>query len=263
MTDTVAPVGQPRPRAIDPFVIRLVKRTVLVLLGPFYFLFIAFIPVLCQSRPGFRGWYWRTVKRACSRLLWLLSIRVEMSAAARAELARDTGSIIVLNHRSHLDGFALMSVLPDEKWITFGAKKELCDAALLRRGFTGAGLVEIDRASGKLALETLETAVRAMPDRRSLVLFPEGTRARGDRLGPFKAGAVLTARATGRVIRPIVILDSDRLLPRGRFVPHSGTIGIAMLPAIACDLDGAPDADVERLRNAMASVFDGDTGARS
>ena len=120
-----------------------------------------------------------------------------MSEAEKRELGADTGGIIVINHRSHLDGFALMDVVPDEKWFTFAAKKELCDAALLRTGFTGAGLVEIDRKSGKAALETLMAAVKGMPARRSVVLFPEGTRAATESLGDFKPGAVLVAREIG------------------------------------------------------------------
>lgn len=235
---------------------QLVKRAVLLVLGPFYFLFIAFVPLLCARRKGFRGWYWRLVKRACSRLLWLLSIRVEMSEADRRALRDDTGSLIVINHLSHLDGFTLMDVVPDEKWFTFAAKKELCDAALLRTGFTGAGLVEVDRRNGKLALETLTQAVRDMPDRRSVVLFPEGTRTNTDTLGEFKAGAVLVARDTGRSIRPIVILDSDRLLPRGKFFPHSGTVRVQVLPPFICDLTATVDQDVDRLRQEMMAVFD-------
>lgn len=94
--------------AIDPFPVRFVKRTMLVLLGPFYFLFIALVPLLCAKRKGFSGWYWRLVKRACSRLLRLLSIRADMSEAEKQALSFDTDSIIVINHRSHLDGFALM-----------------------------------------------------------------------------------------------------------------------------------------------------------
>jgi len=235
---------------------QLVKRAVLLVLGPFYFLFIAFVPLLCARRKGFRGWYWRLVKRACSRLLWLLSIRVEMSEADRRALRDDTGSLIVINHLSHLDGFTRMDVVPDEKWFTFAAKKELCDAALLRTGFTGAGLVEVDRRNGKLALETLTQAVRDMPDRRSVVLFPEGTRTNTDTLGEFKAGAVLVARDTGRSIRPIVILDSDRLLPRGKFFPHSGTVRVQVLPPFICDLTATVDQDVDRLRQEMMAVFD-------
>ena len=44
-----------------------------------------------------------------------------MSPADRQALAEDTGSLIVINHRSHLDGFALMDVVPDAKWDEHGA----------------------------------------------------------------------------------------------------------------------------------------------
>lgn len=242
--------------AIDPLPVRVVKRMALVLLGPFYFGFIGFVPLLCARRRGFAGWYWRLVKRACSRLLWLLSIRADISAADRQALGEDTDSLIVINHRSHLDGFVLMDVVPDQKWFTFAAKKELFETPLLRTGFTGAGLVEIDRKSGKLALETLSEAVKAMPARRSVVLFPEGTRARTETLGTFKAGAVLVARETGRTIRPIVIRDSDLLLPRGRTAPRSGTIRVDVLPPFTCDPTVSVDEDLDRLRAAMLAVFD-------
>ena len=248
------------PRAIDPWSVRLVKRALLVLLGPVYFLVVAFVPWICGRRRGFRGWYWRLVKRACSRLLWLLSIRVEMSEAAKQALKDDTDSVIVINHRSHLDGFTLMDAIPFEKWITFAAKKELCDAALLRTGFRAAGLVEIDRNSGKVAMGTLGKAVSEMPARRSVVLFPEGTRTGSESLGPFKAGAVLVARESGRSIRPIVILDSERLLPRGKVWPRSGTVHIAVLDSFHCDPEGSVDEDVARLRDSMASVFDAAQG---
>lgn len=244
--------------ALDPLAVRLVKRAVLILLGPFYFLGVAFAPLICARRRGFRGWYWRLVKRACSRLLWLLSIRTQMSDANKRDLAADTGSIIVINHRSHLDGFALMHVVPDAKWFTFAAKKELCDARLLSTGFTGAGLVPIDRASGSVAMDTLSAAVRDMPDRRSVVLFPEGTRTKSQSLGEFKAGAVLVARETGRTITPIVIHDSEKLLPRAKFIPRSGTIHIDVLPSFTCDMTASVDEDVARLRAAMMAVFDAD-----
>lgn len=244
------------PAAKAPSGLRVLKLGALFILGPVYFIFVAFIPLLCRKRPGFRGWYWRLVKRACSRLMWLLSIRPEMSQADRATLASDTDSIIVINHRSHLDGFALMDLMPDEKWITFAAKKELCDAALLRNGFKGAGLVEIDRKSGTVALETLTDAVNAMPARCSVVLFPEGTRTKSESLGPFKAGAVMVARTTGRTIRPIVIHASDRLLPRGKHLPKSGTIPVTVLPSFHCDHSVSIDEDVARLRSAMMAAFE-------
>lgn len=242
--------------ATDPARLRAIKRATLLVLGPVNFLYIAFVPLLCGKRRGFRGWYWPLVKRACSRLLWLLSIRTEMTQTDRAALAADSNSIIVINHRSHLDGFALMDVMPDAKWITFAAKKELCDSVLLRYGFKGAGLVEIDRKSGLVAIETLTAAVHAMPARRSVVLFPEGTRTSSESLGTFKAGAVIVARTTGRTIRPIVIHASDSLMPRGKYLPKSGTIRVEVLPSFKCDHSASVDEDVARLRSAMMAVFD-------
>lgn len=241
--------------ALDNAAIRLIKRIALVFFGPFYFLFVAFVPLLCAKRPGFRGWYWRTVKRGCSRLLWLLSIEVVISDEDKRRLGDDTNSIMVLNHRSHLDGFTLMDVVPDKKWFTFAAKKELCDAALLRTGFSGAGLIEIDRNRGKHAMGALSAAIKDMPERRSVMLFPEGSRAKSETLDPFKAGAVVAARETGRTIRPIVIRGSDTLLSRGRFVPKSGQIKIDVLDSFVCDPDATVDEDVARLRDAMLQVF--------
>ncbi|MEL7259175.1 MAG: lysophospholipid acyltransferase family protein [Pseudomonadota bacterium] len=243
-------------RAIDPLPVRLVKRAVLILVGPFYFLFVAFVPLLCVRRKGFRGWYWRLVKRSCSRLLWLLSIRAEMRPEEKAALATDTGSIIVVNHRSHLDGFTLMHVVPDAKWFTFAAKAEFWKSKLLRTGFNGAGLVPINRASGSIAMQTLIQAVKDMPSRRSVVLFPEGTRTKTQSLGEFKAGAVLVARETGRTITPIVIHNSDHLLPRGKHLPCSGTIQVEALPSFACDSTASVDEDVARLRKQMLTAFE-------
>ncbi|MEO0378661.1 MAG: lysophospholipid acyltransferase family protein [Pseudomonadota bacterium] len=241
---------------IDPTAIRWMKRAALLVCGIPYFLYLAFIPSLCARRPGFRGWYWNRVKRACSRLLWLLSIRARMDPDQQAQLAGDENSIIVINHRSHLDGFTLMHVIPDAKWFTFAAKKEFWDSRLLRTGFDGAGLVPIDRASGSVAMETLTAAVKNMPARRSVVLFPEGTRTKTESLGPFKAGAVLVARETGRSITPIVIHDSDLLLPRSATIPRSGTIHVEALPPFHCDLTVSVDEDVARLRAQMLAVFE-------
>ncbi|CUH53505.1 lysophospholipid acyltransferase family protein [Shimia marina] len=238
----------------------LAKRTLLVLVGPAIFLFVASAPTFCGGKRGFRGWYWRRVSRACSWLLWFLDVTVEISDAAREALRTDENSIIAVNHRSHLDGFSMLHVIPDEKWVTFGAKKELCEAALLKRGFEGAGLLKIDRQKGRDALSSLTDAIKEMPKRRSPILFVEGTRAAKPGLAPFKAGAVLIAQETGRAVRPFVISHSDRLLPRGKVFPFKGTIHIDVLDQMLFASDENTDAAVARLRGAMAAAYDRQTG---
>lgn len=243
--------------------LRLLKRIALVFVGPLIFLFVAFVPAICGKRRGFRGWFWRTVSRSCSWLLWFLDVKVEISEAAIRTLAEDENSVIAVNHRSHLDGFCMLHVIPDEKWVTFGAKKELCRAALLKRGFQGAGLLEIDRENGRHALESLTEAVADMPRRRSPILFVEGTRARTPGLPAFKPGAVLIAQATDRAVRPFVIIGSDKLLPRGAFLPKAGTITIDILDQITPDPNLGTDENVAVLRHAMAASYDAATGEKT
>lgn len=235
---------------------QILKRLALVVVGPALFLFICAAPYVCERRRGFRAWYWRLVPRSCGWLLWLLSIRVQISPEALRRMEADMNSLFAVNHRSHLDGFALLAQVPDGKWVTFGAKKELFDNALIGRGFRAAGLVEIDRARGSQALQVLTEAVAAMPARRSLILFPEGTRAGGEALGPFKAGILLVARETGRSIRPVVISGSDRLLPRKGILPRAGTIRIEVMESFVPDPAVSVDADVARLRAGMVRVYD-------
>lgn len=250
------PTAHPLPAAP----LRVLKRLSLILCGPLIFLFLAVAPSFCGQRRGFRGWYWRRVSRACSWLLWFLDIRVIISDSARTALAQDENSVIAVNHRSHLDGFAMLHVIPDQKWVTFGAKKELCRAALLKRGFQGAGLLEIDRENGRHALDSLTEAVAAMPPRRSPILFVEGTRSRAPGLPSFKPGAVLIAQATQRAVRPFVIIGSDKLLPRGAFLPKAGTITIDILDQFTPDPSQSTDDNLATLRHAMATSYDAASG---
>lgn len=149
-----------------------------------------------------------------------------------------------------------MDVIPDAKWYTFAAKKEFWSVRILKAGFDGAGLVPIDRESGRTAMDVLSAAIRDMPARQSVVMFPEGTRTKTESLGEFKAGAVLVARATCRTILPIVIHDTEKLLPHGRYAPKSGTVRIEALETFHCDPEAEVDQDVARLRAAMMATFD-------
>ena len=238
-------------------IIRVMKFAGFAVVSPFLFLYVAGIAPRFVTGRGARGHQWYVTKRACSLLLWFISVKTHMSAAGRAALADDENSIIVVNHRSHLDGFTMMDTIPDKKWFTFAAKKELFQSGFLARGFKNAGLVEIDRQNGKLALETLTQAVHDMPARRSVVLFAEGTRTTGETLGAFKPGAILVARATGRAIRPIVICGADTLLPRDATVPRPGTVRLEVLEPFRSDPNLSVDEDLARLRQNMCNVFEG------
>ena len=116
--------------------------------------------------------------------------------------------------------------------------------------------MKIDWKSGNVAIETLTAFVQAMPARRYVVLFPEGTRTNSGSLGKFKAGAIIVARTNGRTTRPVVIHASYKSMPRDKHLPKSGRIRVEVLPSFTCDHSVSVDEDVDRLRNEMVTVFD-------
>jgi 1-acyl-sn-glycerol-3-phosphate acyltransferase len=63
---------------------------------------------------------------------------------------------------------------------------------------------------------------------RSLVVFPEETRARTDELLPFKSGAALLAVRSGFPLLPVGIAGTRRALPRGTLAISSGPVAMAI-----------------------------------
>ncbi len=234
----------------------IIKRILLLFYGPLVFLFIAFAPVFCGHKRGFRRWYWRTLRRSIGWLMDALSIKVEISEVSRARLAADVDSVIAVNHKSNLDVLALMVAIPNEKWVTFSAKKELAKMPFFKGGIKGAGIILVDRENVKSALGDLIVAVAKQPRQCSLILFPEGTRTRAKGLGSFKAGAILIARRNEKTIRPICILNSDKLMPPKAFYPRPGTIRVEVLDSYQPQLSLRVRDDADQLQRYMSTAYD-------
>jgi 1-acyl-sn-glycerol-3-phosphate acyltransferase len=231
----------------------LLKRLPLLVFGPALFVFLGVAPLFFKHTPEFRQTYWRWIKRGLRVVLRLLSIEVRVSPQSLQRLMEDENSVIAANHKSHLDVVALLSIMPDEKWVTFSPKVELYKIPFFARGFTAAGCIPIDRDNPRAALRTLIKAVSEKPARESLILFPEGTRWRGEGVGPFKAGVMLVAKAQKRSVRPICIHGSDKLLPPGSAWPKIGAITIEVLPSFTPD-EASTDENLARLQREVAEA---------
>ena len=242
--------------AIDPLPIRLIKRVLLVVLGPFYFLYIAFVPLICVGRKGFRGWYWRTVKRACSRLLWLLSIRVDMSDANKAELRGDTDSIIVINHRSHLDAVACIIALKPRLRFGFVVKRSLSLIPIWGWFIWLNGYIPVDRER-RGRRDQLSSGVKYLQKGRSVLVFPEGTRAPDHRFRNFKKGAAVLAIRSQRPVLPITVSGTASLLPKNSLYVRYGVVRIQIHPPISTDGYRLEQRDelVSSMRDVIASSY--------
>jgi putative phosphoserine phosphatase/1-acylglycerol-3-phosphate O-acyltransferase len=133
--------------------------------------------------------------------------------------------------------------------MTAVGKIELKKNLVLGPLFTAAGVVFIDRADAKAAIEAMAPAVQALRQGRSLVIAPEGTRSPTARLGRFKKGAFHMAMQAGVPIVPVVLRNVLDSFPKDATIVRPATIEVVVLPPISTD-----DWTVESLDDRIAEI---------
>lgn len=194
-----------------------------------------------------RAWSWL--------LLGASGVCVRLEGAEH--LAPKESRLLVANHGSYLDPPALMIAFP-------GSPRFVMKRELLKLPFIGwysylAGHFLIDRSRARQGAALLEEAVaRAHALRLSPVVFPEGTRTRDGRLGPFKAGAFELSVAGNLPVQPIAVFGAHELMPPNALAPRrSGDIVIRVAPVLATSAAQGSAARrelSEQARQAMLSL---------
>ena len=166
--------------------------------------------------------YWVSI--AGVRLaLRLAGVKVEV--VGREKILRDRPCIFMPNHVSNADPPAVAVLLPR---VSILGKRQVFRVPILGQAMRCAEMVPVDRANPEAARAAVEEAVKILRRGLPFLVFPEGTRSRDGRLLPFKKGAFVLAIKAGVPIVPITILDSDRVIRKGEWAIHPGTIHIVV-----------------------------------
>jgi 1-acyl-sn-glycerol-3-phosphate acyltransferase len=187
---------------------------------------------ICYTAP--RNW--------CKSLLWGGGVEVEFEGLENLDPARP--AVIVSNHESWYDVFALAGLLPVD--YRFVGKKELSKIPFFGPAWIACGHIPIDRTNRKAAIESLRTAgEKIRRERAVVVMFPEGTRSSDGELLPFKKGAFVLALEMGVPVIPVGISGSRSLMPKGSFLVRPGTMHVHIGAPI--EVDGMTVADRDQL----------------
>jgi 1-acyl-sn-glycerol-3-phosphate acyltransferase len=151
--------------------------------------------------------------------------------------------VVVSNHESFAD-ILLISHLPWEmKWLS---KAELFRIPIMGWMMWLAGDIPVKRGFGPSAVEAMERCRKALRQRVSVMIFPEGTRSKTAELLPFKDGAFRLAIEAGVPILPLALSGTRTALPKhgwrfGRSAAH-----LRVLEPV--DTSGLTLADVPALK---------------
>jgi putative phosphoserine phosphatase / 1-acylglycerol-3-phosphate O-acyltransferase len=139
-------------------------------------------------------------------------------------------AVFVFNHQSAVDVLLLCKLLRRD--FVGVAKQEARANPIFGPAFALAGVVFIDRADPRRAIQALEPAVTALREGTSLVIAPEGTRSSTPTIGPFKKGAFHIAMAARVPIVPIVFRNALDALPKHGVVIRPTTVEAVVHPPI-------------------------------
>ncbi len=111
--------------------------------------------------------------------------------------------IYIANHQGYADIPFLMANLPST--IGYIAKKELKKVPILGLWMIALHCIFVDRGNFRKAMRAIETGIIEADKGFPKVIFPEGTRSRGEKMAAFKPGSILLAAKAGITIVPLTL----------------------------------------------------------
>ena len=217
----------------------------------------AWLPALAVARgvsagdPGHRvpGRMLRGLARSVARasMIWDLDVDGEVPA----DVTRRP-YVVVANHASVADPF-LLSFLPFD--MRFVAKEELFRIPLIGWLLRLAGDIPVRSGDGTSATAMRAACIATLARGLSVMIFPEGTRARDGELGRFRPGAFQVAIAASAPILPVALHGSaacvDAHGPRPARAIAEVLRPIETAGLDPCDLAGLSDRVRDRIATAL------------
>ena len=178
---------------------------------------------------------------------------VSLSVEGLENIPKDTPCVFVGNHRSYYDIPLLLASLDKPHGIL--AKEALEKIPLLTRWMKLLGCVFVQRDDLRASVRALNDATAIVESGKSFVIFPEGTRYKGEEggAGEFKAGAFRIAVKTGVPVVPVALTGARALFEGNGNLCHPGSVHIKVLPPIRTE--GMSKAEQKQLPDAVRQAI--------
>ena len=126
-------------------------------------------------------------------------------------IPKDEPVVFIGNHRGFFDTVVSYSRMP--RLTGFIAKKEMQKVPFIRLWMKYLHCLFMDRSNPREGLKTILSGIEQINNGISIVIFPEGTRNKGDGIMPFHGGSFKLADKSNCKIIPMVHKDERKALP--------------------------------------------------
>ncbi len=162
------------------------------------------------------------------------------------------GYVLVANHKSVADITSLHLLQTHFKWV---AKESLFRIPIFGWGMSLVNYIPLRRGDIVSIKNTYSEAIKWLNKDVSVLIFPEGTRIKEDKLGNFKNGAFKLALETRKPVIPIVIYGTNKALKKGQGkIALSGNMSVTVLPPI--ETTGYALNEFAKLREDVRAAMD-------
>lgn len=149
----------------------------------------------------------RIIQGVFKVILFLSGVRLTIKG--RENILKNEAALYVGNHRGFFDTIVSYSLMPG---ITgFIAKKEMGKVPFVRIWMRFLHCLFLDRSNPREGLTTILKGIEELKNGVSIVIFPEGTRNKGEGLMQFHGGSFKLADRSNCKIVPMAINNSDNV----------------------------------------------------
>lgn len=158
--------------------------------------------------------------------------------------------MILINHKSMLDIIAVEEIYP--KNLSWVSKKEVADIFFLGNIIKIPKMISVNRKNPRSIVTLIKDVKDRLKDGRVIAVFPEGTRARGDKLLKFQSGPKVLTEKLNLKIQPIVLKDTLKHFDVKKFEVRGGDVFVSCMDTVVASGEGW----YEKVREDMQKVYD-------
>lgn len=160
------------------------------------------------TKKAYRAQIYLVMQDLCRRMLKAAGTTVEVKG--KENLPKEGPVVYMVTHKGLYDSPVIASIIDDP--VIFIGKEEMKKMPIISKWFDAMDCIYLARDDMKKSLEAILMGIKELKEGQSIIIFPEGTRSKGEEMGEFKAGSFKLATKAKVAIVPIAIQNTHKVL---------------------------------------------------